>query len=107
MPRISLALALPLAISLAACVQFPELDARIPADEQTAPPPELVNVASLLARADALETGARLTAASGAGFEDRAAQLRSRAATLRGRDVIDPASRARLERGVERPAALQ
>ncbi|SDE40792.1 hypothetical protein [Limimaricola pyoseonensis] len=112
---------------LAGCTAFPELDARIPEAERAAPPPPLVDVVPLLARADAAthrispEAGAVLRAeaaalqgraaarpsGTAAPGSDRLAGLAARAEALRAREAIDPATRDRLEAGVALPPALQ
>lgn len=82
-----------LALSLAACTQFPELDARLTEADRTAPYPALVPLAPLLARADAA------SAAPVADLAGRLAALNARAAALRG-PVIDAATTGRMAAGV-------
>ena len=55
----------PLLLVLSGCTQFPEIDARVPEAERHGPPPPLVDVVPLLARADAAQASPRLTEASG------------------------------------------
>ena len=74
---------------LAACAEFPALDARL-AGEAEAAPPALLPLGPLLARADLLAG-----AAPPGGLEARAAALAARAAALRGA-VLSPEERARL-----------
>lgn len=76
-----IALAATLAVSLAGCTQFPELDRAIPASELQGPYPPLVPVESLLAQTD----DPRITETDQAALEARAAALRTRAARLRDR----------------------
>ncbi|MBB3712350.1 hypothetical protein FHS00_001932 [Limimaricola variabilis] len=125
MPRLLFLVPLLLA---AGCAQFPEIDARVPEAERHGPPPPLVDVVPLLARADAAQASPRLTEASGTALAQRAealsrrqvsgtpgaalpeARLRdlaARAEALRSAPVIDAQTRARIEAGVTTPAALQ
>ena len=84
--------ALPLLIALAACADFPEVDALESAAARNAPFPALLPTA-------AFEGGPapRLSPATGAALEGRIAALRARAAALRG-PVLTAADRARLRR---------
>ncbi|MFQ6549759.1 hypothetical protein AADZ90_017555 [Aestuariibius sp. 2305UL40-4] len=74
---------------LAACTQFPELDARLDDASLTAPYPTLAPLDQLLAQAD--QTGFDPTAS----LEARADALRARAARLRA-PVIEPRLRRRM-----------
>ena len=68
--------------ALAACgPDIPALDARLDAEAQNAPFPELVPLGPLLAGVDAVPTRAAST--EGQSLEARAANLRARAARLR------------------------
>jgi hypothetical protein len=107
---------------LAACAEFPTLDARIPAAERTAAPPPLLPLAGLLATADAVPAApgfapalaaeaARLQAEAAAipaatagtpGAADRLADLQARAEALRD-GVLTEEERARLESGASLP----
>ncbi len=91
-------------IGLGACAPFPDLDDRIDATARTADFPTLQPLDPLLARV-ASNTGT-ITPASEAQFDTRVANLRSRAARLRG-PVVDSATRARMRRGVAIPAAIR
>lgn len=93
--RLTLVL-LPLLASLSACAEFPELDSTITPAQANAPFPELVPLASLVARAD---TNNSASANVEAAITPRLADLRARAARLRG-PVIAPAIRDRMLRGV-------
>lgn len=86
---------LPLLIVLAGCADFPALDGTIPPAVANAPPPDLVPLTSVFAQARA---GERTADASDISQSSRLANLRGRAARLRG-DVIAPAERARMLRG--------
>ena len=91
MPRLLPSVAL--ALLMAGCTQFPEIDARVPEAERNAPPPRLIPLAPLLARADA-------------------ATLQSRVAPYvvevdKFGAVIAQDTRARMDAGVTLPAALQ
>ena len=74
---------------LAACAQFPALDAQLTAADRAAPYPALIPLGPLLARADAMGS------APAPSPEQRVAALAARAAALR-RPVLTPADRARL-----------
>ncbi|WP_281983330.1 hypothetical protein [Thalassorhabdomicrobium marinisediminis] len=89
-------LAIALCLTLAACAEFPALEGRVSPAVANAPPPELVPLGPLLARADAAERGAATVPAALSG---RIAALRARADRLRG-PVIPPATRARMQRGI-------
>ncbi|MFD1341420.1 hypothetical protein [Litorisediminicola beolgyonensis] len=93
------ALATALALTLAACTQFPELDAARSADVANAPWPDLVPIETLLAGPPP-----RATEAETASVSARAAELRARAARLQA-PVVDAATKARMRRGVSRPVA--
>ncbi|MCR8826289.1 hypothetical protein [Pseudosulfitobacter koreensis] len=80
-------------LALAACAQFPELDAAISERAKAADYPELVNVAPILARA---ENDGPAPAVVQGNLEARVAALRSRAARIKGSSVIDSADRTRL-----------
>ncbi|MEM8577115.1 MAG: hypothetical protein AAGF60_04635 [Pseudomonadota bacterium] len=88
MPR-----ALLLALALTACTQFPELDQVTSGAAQDADFPALVPVGPLLAQT--ARPGAAPEILRGS-VEARAAALRARAARLRGRPVIDRATRIRM-----------
>lgn len=81
---------------LAACAQFPELDARITPELEAAEYPTLVPIAPLLAAAE--ERGVEPVQAT-AQIDRRIAALRARAAGLRG-SVLSGAERLRLEQGL-------
>lgn len=89
-------------LGLAGCAPFPTLDARLPAADRSAPYPDLVPLAPLLAQNGST---ARITPQSVTSFEARAALLRARANGLRA-PVVDPATRVRMQRGVT-PLALR
>ncbi len=90
-----------LVTALAACAQFPALEGRVSAVDRAAPFPILVPLGPLIA----LAGGDAGTMPAAAGLEGRIAALNARAAALRG-DIIDPATRARMQAGV-RSGALQ
>ncbi|EPX82056.1 hypothetical protein [Salipiger mucosus] len=83
---------------LAACTQFPELDATQTPGVATAPYPDLVPLDWLT---DAPEP--RATPEMRAGIEGRVAGLRGRAARLQASEVIPSSVRARMEAGVRWP----
>jgi hypothetical protein len=83
-----------LPLLLAACAEFPVLDARIPAAERAAPPPPLLPLTDLLAAAEAVP--------SNPGFEGA---LAAEAATLQAQAAAIPSPGASSE--AERLAALQ
>ncbi|MGJ8611479.1 MAG: hypothetical protein ACSHWY_10305 [Octadecabacter sp.] len=89
-------LAILLCLSLAACAEFPELDGTITPEQASGDFPALVPLAPLLARADASDNGAALIETA---LSPRIANLRTRAAGLRG-PVIPAPARARMLRGV-------
>ena len=88
--------ALVLTLCLAACAEFPALDARIGPEAAAAPYPALVPLAPILAAADSQP---RAAAGVEAGLASRIAALRARAATLRG-PVLTTADRQRLGRAI-------
>lgn len=88
-----------LALALAACAQFPELDAARSADVADAPWPDLLPIETLLAGPPPRATEAETDAVAA-----RAAALRNRAARLKG-PVVDAATKSRMRRGVSRPVA--
>ncbi len=85
---------------LAACAQFPALDATLEATDRSAPFPDLVPIEPILAAADA-----RTAAPQDLSLDARIAALEARAARLRGRPVAGPL-RARMRQGVD-TSALQ
>ena len=92
-------LALLLALSLAACAEFPELDATLSAEMRAAPYPSLAPTAELSASQDA----PRLSSTSAASLASRVTALRSRASRLQG-SIVSRADKARLQAGVSLPA---
>jgi hypothetical protein len=82
--------------ALPACTEFPELDGTIAPERANAPYPELVPLAPLLAQANTSSGAAEL---ANTDIEPRLANLRARAARLRG-PVIPSATRSRMLRGV-------
>ena len=111
---------LPFLLLLAACAEFPALDARVPAAERTAAPPPLLPLAGLLATAESLPPAptfapelaaeaARLQAQTAAlpapetdSDAQRLADLQARAEALRD-GVLTEEERARLESGASLP----
>ena len=85
-----------LAAALSSCTQFPELDVSVPPSAEAARYPDLQPLDPLLAREGQL---AQDNAQTEADLEARVAALQARAARLR-RQVIDPATRARMRNGV-------
>ena len=99
MPRlrpIPLALVLGPVMSLAACAEFPALDATLSPELVGAPPPALVPLGPVIAEARAIPATAQATPAN---LSSRLAALRARAAGLRG-PVIPPAARNRMLRAM-------
>jgi hypothetical protein len=88
---------------LTACAQFPALDATLDEAAYAAPYPQLQSIEPLLAQSAAMGTTGRNSPATLAGAEGRIASLRASAAGLRG-PIIDPATRARMARGVDTTA---
>ena len=84
-------LALFLTVTLSACTQFPELDQAVSSETRRAPYPDLLPVEDLRATLAA----SRVTDQTSLSLEVRVANLRARAARLRG-SVIDGTSRRRL-----------
>ncbi|SMX33249.1 hypothetical protein [Octadecabacter ascidiaceicola] len=82
--------------ALPSCSGFPELDGTVTPEQANAPFPELVPLAPLLAQANTSTGG---TEAAITDLEPRLANLRARAARLRG-PVIPAAIRTRMLRGV-------
>jgi hypothetical protein len=89
-------LVFPLLLALSACSQFPELDGTIAPDQSNTPFPDLVPLAPLIAQAGVTNTAG---ATAAAGLSPRLANLRARAARLRG-PVIPAPIRTRMLRGV-------
>ena len=89
---------LPVLVLLAACAQFPDLDALPP--DTSLPPPALLPLDDLLAQASAPS----VAEAAGTALASRAARLRTRAALMRG-PVLDPATRARLAEAIRQGRA--
>ena len=90
-----------LCLALAACVERPDVAARIDPAALAAPTPALVPLGPLLASAAAL--GATPVAGPP---EGRIAALNARAARLRG-PVVDAATRARMAEAARRGAAIR
>lgn len=88
-----------LALSLAGCTQFPELEGTVAPEVQKASYPDLVPLEPILAN---LEPGGTDPAATSAGIEGRLGALRARANAMRGA-VLSGGEKKRLEDGVERP----
>ena len=85
---------------LAGCADFPQLDASVSDRARAAAYPRILPLDGLLAVADARPEGA---AAAGLGnLPARLARLQARANAMRGRPVIDPATRARLRAALAR-----
>lgn len=88
-----------LALALAGCTQFPELDETIPPSAAAAEFPALVPLVPLLAAnapviADRVETTANL--------EARVAGLRARASALQARTIVDASTRTRMQAALNR-----
>ncbi|MBL3608782.1 hypothetical protein [Rhodovulum sulfidophilum] len=83
MARLPLCLAAAVLPMLAACAEFPEIDAAERAASGPTLVPEIAPIDPLLARAHSL----RDSSASPDSLESRAARLRARAARLRARDI--------------------
>ncbi|MBZ8118678.1 hypothetical protein KUD11_08450 [Roseovarius sp. LXJ103] len=83
-------------LCLAACSQFPELDASVSDSVREARYPDLVPLAQL----DVAAREGRITDETTEGTEARIAELEARADRLRGR-VLDAPSRERLAQKVE------
>lgn len=81
---------------VAGCAQFPELDSALTDRARQAPYPELLPVETLKARVDA----PRISETAAEDMAARVAGLKARAAALR-RTVIDGATRARMQDGVD------
>ena len=99
MRRLFRHLALPLALLIAGCTQFPELDATIPTSVENAAFPELVPLEPLLAANGPVVSDPQATTQS---LEARVTSLRARARSLQSRAVIDAGTRARLRRALTR-----
>lgn len=80
---------------LAGCTQFPDLDSAISPGAESADYPDLVPLETLQART----TEPTVTPSAISGIEARIANLRARAARLKG-TIIDHPTRARLTAGV-------
>ena len=85
-----------LALSLAACAQFPALDGTVPPSAQAASYPTLVPLEPLLAGIEATSTDPVATSSS---VNARVARLKNRAAQLR-QTVIDGETRTRMSGGI-------
>lgn len=92
---LALTTALTLAGIVSGCAQFPELEARVSDTVRAQPFPDLVPLDGLQARLDSTQ----ITPETGPAVEARVAQLKARAARLRGA-VIDAPTRARIKAGV-------
>lgn len=92
-----------LILGLAACAEIPALDDRLTEADRTAPYPQLTALGPVLARADDAASAARETAAGAGAVDARVADLRARAAALRG-PVVPAATRERMGRGVDTTA---
>ena len=93
-----------LAVSVSGCAQdLPELRGSISPEAQNAPYPQLVPLDALVARSKAGTT----VAAETAGLEGRLARLKRKAAALKGRSVLDGATRLKLLQASRRAAARQ
>ena len=79
-------------LALAACVETPSLDARVPAAERAAPPRALAPLEPVLAAADALPAAPAFEGA----LRGAAADLNARAVTIPGTSAPDAALAARL-----------
>ncbi|OWU69046.1 hypothetical protein ATO3_23300 [Marinibacterium profundimaris] len=92
------ALLLALGLGLAGCIEVPALDEAGDPALETADYPELIPLGPILAAStDPVTQAADLQA----DLQGRAARLQRQADALRGSDVLDPASRRRLQRGIE------
>ncbi len=80
-------------LMLAACAQFPELDAAVSERAKAADYPALINVAPILARTQDDGPGPVVMQSN---IEARVSALRNRAARLKGTSVIDSPARTRL-----------
>ncbi len=99
-----LTLSLLLMITVAACTQdLPNSRNTISQAALDAPYPELVPLEGLLAKAEAGSTVVAQTQS----FERRVARLKQRAAALKGRSIVDGATRLRLLQAADRNAARQ
>lgn len=85
-------------LGLAACTQFPDLDARLTDADRQAQAPSLIPAERILAGTDAQAIGPDTQST----LEDRVAALESRAADLRG-TALEPETRARMQAGVTLP----
>lgn len=94
-PRLTTAF---LALSLAGCATFPELDATVSDDAKSADYPRLMPVSELTAAAPE----ARITEQAASSLNGRVSALRARAARLRG-SVVDSATKRRMRAGVTAP----
>ena len=89
-----------LVLMLGGCADAPSLDGRISPAAAAAPYPVLQPLGPLLAQA---AVPGQITAASIAQMDGGTAQLRARAAALRG-PVVDAATRARMQSAIARAA---
>jgi len=89
--------AIALAFSLAACADFPELDATITPEMRRADFPRLATISELQNTPEP-----RITEATQAGLQARIAALRARAGRLRGA-VVGPEAQERLNSRVSLP----
>ncbi len=84
-------------LALAACTQFPELDGTVAPDLENADFPALVPLDTVRSISDPLVADPVATTET---LNARVAALRARARALQSRPILDPATRARLRRGV-------
>lgn len=83
-------------LALAACADFPELDATVPPEAMTGAYPNLLPLDDLLNSPDEQIDDDLVK-----GLQDRLAALNARAAKLRRARPIDPPTRRRMMRGID------
>lgn len=87
-----------LALPLAGCTTFPQVNASVDPARRSAPYPDLVPIGTLTARM----TDTNISPDMQPGLQRRAERLKSRAAALKRRSVVDDETRARMDKGIVR-----
>ena len=85
-----------LALPLAGCTTFPQVNASVDPARRNAPYPDLVPISTLTARM----TDTNITPDMQPDLHRRAERLKRRAAALKRRSVVDDETRARMASGI-------
>ena len=93
-------------VTLEACADFPDLDARVSGATRDAAYPKLEPLGPLIARVQILDTSDGVIPTSVVAFNDRINNLLAKSARIRG-PVIDMATHNRMRGGVAVPASIR